>query len=167
MTDRFGNRVSAGHRIVFSVSGASPTAGPVIVVTDANGEAKFCYAGTKAGNDTITPFADNNPNTEQDDGEPSDTATKTYRPGPPETVALAPATATNVAGEEHCVTATVEDRFGNRVEAGTAVFFSVTGVNPRDPVEKTTNADGQASFCLTETFDTLEHHLRASRSPGA
>jgi hypothetical protein len=122
----------------------------VVVPTDANGEAEFCYTGTNAGVDTITAFADNNANATRDDGEPADTATKTYRPGPPATVEVTPAADENTVGEEHCVTATVEDRFGNTVEAGTKVFFTVTGANTAGGTE-TTDANGQAEFCYTGT----------------
>src|SRR5918997_1450261 len=149
--DEFGNRVGADHPIVFEVTGANE-AGPTTVTTNAEGQARFCYTGTNAGEDIITAYADNDGDGQRDVDELPGTATKTYRPGPPATVEVTPTTAVNVAGEEHCVTATVEDEFGNRVEAGTAVFFTVTGVNPTtDPVEKTTNANGQAEFCYTGT----------------
>jgi uncharacterized protein (DUF2141 family) len=157
VTDRFGNPVGPGHPIRFSVSGANPTAEDVVVATNAEGKAEFCYIGTKAGTDTITAFFDANANTNLDQGEPSDTATKVYRPGPPATVDLAPKADENTVGEEHCVTATVKDEFGNLVEAGTAVFFSVTGVNPTAaPVKKTTDANGQAIFCYTGTKAGLD-----------
>jgi adhesin/invasin len=152
VTDEFGNPVAAGHPIRFSVSGANPTASDVVVPTDANGEAEFCYTGTKAGTDTITAFFDENTNMTLDEGEPADTATKIYRPGPPATVELEPAVDENTVGERHCVTATVEDEFGNRVEAETKVFFTVTGANPTAaPVVEVTNANGEATFCYTGT----------------
>ena len=159
VTDRFGNAVNAGTTVYFSVSGANPTALPTPVVTGAAGTAEFCYTGTNKGTDTITAYIDNNTNTQQDDGEPADTATKTYRAAAPAAVEVTPLTATNVVGEEHCVTATVTDRFGNTVDAGVAVFFSVTGANPSaGPSTVKTDGSGQATFCYTGTkvgMDTI------------
>ena len=147
VTDRFGNP-TPNIAVVFSVSGANPQPATK-VTTDANGQAKFCYTGTKAGGDVITAFADTNGNGQADAGEPTGTATKTYKPGPPASVTLAPPTADNVAGEEHCVTATVTDRFDNPVP-GAAVTFSVSGANTAAGAG-VTDANGQARFCYTGT----------------
>lgn len=78
-TDATGKPVT-GTPIVFSVTGANPTAAPVTVMTDANGQAKFCYTGKKVGLDVITAFADADKDTQQDATEPLATATKTYLP---------------------------------------------------------------------------------------
>jgi protocatechuate 3,4-dioxygenase beta subunit len=125
----------------FSVSGPNgPLAGSDL--TDANGQADFCYTGTHAGDDTITATAQGGTN-------PSDTATKTYAAAAPATLDVEPATATNVAGDEHCVTATVEDEFGNPVP-GVTVDFAVSGPNANGGVG-VTDANGVASFCYTGT----------------
>ena len=50
----------------------------------------------------------------------------------PDTIALAPATATNTVGEDHLVTATVEDEFGNPI-AAESVHFAVTGAGRQIP----------------------------------
>src|SRR5207244_1229322 len=110
--------------VVFSVTGANSAGGTQ--TTDASGEATFCYTGTVAGLDAITAFADANKNGVMDVGEPSDTAAKTWTPGPPATLTLSPKTATNVVDSQHCVTATVKDQYGNATPAIT-VRFSVTG----------------------------------------
>ncbi len=68
-------------------------------------------------------------------------------PAVPASVTLTPATDTNRAGEEHCVTATVRDQFGNTV-AGVKVVFSVTGAATKSGTQ-TTDADGNARFCYT------------------
>jgi hypothetical protein len=149
--DRFGNP-TPGIIVQFSVAGANSAAGAE--ATDANGQATFCYTGTKAGTDTITAFADTNASTTQDNGEPGDTATKVYEPGPPAKVVLEPATATNKAGEEHCVTATVTDTFDNPTP-GIAVAFSVSGANSASG-SGTTDADGEATFCYTGTVAGLD-----------
>jgi Bacterial Ig-like domain (group 1) len=70
-------------------------------------------------------------------------------PGAPATVTLSPATATNKAGEQHCVTATVRDASGNPTP-GIEVVFSVSGANSAGGT-KTTDANGQATFCYTGT----------------
>ena len=145
--DAFGNP-NPDVAVVFSVSGANSAGGTV--TTDEDGEAVFCYTGTRAGEDTITAFADTNGNGTRDTGEPEGVATKIYTPADPAELELTPETATNEAGEEHCVTATVSDRFGNRTP-GIVVRFSVTGANPQPSTVRTTDANGQAIFCYTGT----------------
>jgi hypothetical protein len=131
----------------FSATGANSASGSD--VTDVNGEATFCYTGTVAGTDTITAYADTNGNGVQDAGEPGDTATKIWTPGPPATLSLSPKTATNTVDAQHCVTATVTDQFGNPTP-GITVRFSVTGsVNASGTGTSPTDANGQATFCYT------------------
>jgi hypothetical protein len=65
--------------------------------------------------------------------------------GPPATLTISPAAATNTVGQEHCVTAAVEDVAGNRVPRVT-VRFSVAGASS-DGGSDTTNANGEAAFC--------------------
>jgi hypothetical protein len=60
-------------------------------------------------------------------------------------VALAPKTATNPVGTEHCVTATVEDQYGDALE-GIDVDFAVTGANPSTG-SAMTSTEGEAGFC--------------------
>ena len=71
--------------------------------------------------------------------------TVTVTPGPPATVTLHPLAAMNPVDTQHCVTATVEDRFGNRTP-GITVVFSVTGSNTTSGARRT-DTDGQAEFC--------------------
>ncbi len=63
------------------------------------------------------------------------------------TLTLTPKTATNAAGQQHCVTATVQDAFGDPV-AGVTVRFSVSGSDSTSG-SGTTDANGQATFCYT------------------
>jgi hypothetical protein len=58
---------------------------------------------------------------------------------------LAPRTATNTVDAQHCVTATVRDRFGAPSD-GVEVVFEVRGAN-RAGATQATDAAGQASFC--------------------
>ena len=69
--------------------------------------------------------------------------------GPPDQLELSPSTATNIAGDEHCVTATVTDADGNPVP-DTTVRFSVSGANTGSG-NATTDSDGEAEFCYTGT----------------
>jgi hypothetical protein len=149
----------SGVIVRFSVTGANSTSGSA---TTAAGVATFCYTGTYAGTDTISAYADVNNNNVQDAGEPSDTATKTWTAGAPATLTLAPAADTNEVGETHCVTATVEDAFGNPV-SGVRVYFSVptspaTHASPSSD-SAVTNSSGQAQFCFTASLpgeDTID-----------
>jgi Ca2+-binding RTX toxin-like protein len=68
----------------------------------------------------------------------------------PSVISLDPAAATNTVGDDHTVTATVEDEFGNLV-AGEAVHFDVTGGGTPVPAggDDTTDASGEATFTFT------------------
>lgn len=149
----FGAQPVPGVTVRFAITGANSASGSC--VTGTNGQCTFTYTGTIAGPDTINAFADTNDNGTQGAGEPSGVATKTWTPGPPATLTLAPATATNVVGFTHCVTATVRDVFGN-VVPGVNVIFSIpnattTNASPAS-ASATTNASGQAQFCFTATL---------------
>jgi hypothetical protein len=76
--DAFGN-VTPGITVDFSVNPTTfrtPPSGTA--VTDANGQAQFCYTSALPGNDTITAFADTDDSGAQDGTEPSGTAAKTW-----------------------------------------------------------------------------------------
>jgi Bacterial Ig-like domain (group 1) len=80
VTDAFGNPVP-GVTVRFSVptavaTFASPSSGSD--VTDASGEATFCYSASLPGVDAIHAFADTNNDGGQDPGEPFGDATKTW-----------------------------------------------------------------------------------------
>jgi hypothetical protein len=137
-----------GVTVRFSVTGTAGNSAAGSVDTDANGLAQFCYQGpTKPGDDSINAYADSNGNGVQDPGEPSDVAAKTWVPGPPAALTLAPKVATNIVGSQHCVTATATDGFGNPTPSIT-VRFSVTG-SVTASGSSTTDASGQATFCYT------------------
>jgi hypothetical protein len=68
-------------------------------------------------------------------------------PGPPATLDLTPAVASNPVDSEHCVTATAKDAAGDPTPDVT-VRFSVTGsITTSGP--RTTDANGEATFCYT------------------
>jgi hypothetical protein len=76
--DAFGN-VTPGITVDFSVVPTTfrvPPSGTA--VTDAAGQATFCYTSALTGTDTITAFADTDLSGAQNGTEPSDTATKTW-----------------------------------------------------------------------------------------
>jgi hypothetical protein len=74
--DTLGNPV-VGATVVFTVTGANNPMSASIV-TDANGQATFCYIGTNQGLDTITAFVDKNRDGRLNPGEPVATATKIW-----------------------------------------------------------------------------------------
>jgi hypothetical protein len=67
---------------------------------------------------------------------------------------LSPQEAVNEVGTQHCVTATVQDEFGQPVQ-GVLVVFDVEGASEldQDPADEdgtsTTNSQGEATFCYT------------------
>jgi hypothetical protein len=144
VTDAAGAPV-AGVAVQFTVSGANTANGTV--TTGADGTATFCYTGTTAGEDMIAAVA-------QGGNNPRDTATKTYEPGAPFRVLLDPSTATNTVDDEHCVTATVADRFGNPI-SGVKVRFTVTGPGATSG-SATTGSNGQTTFCYRSALPGLD-----------
>lgn len=76
--DAFGN-VTPGITVDFSVAPTTfrtPASGTA--VTDAAGEAPFCYTSALPGDDVISAFADTNGDSVQNGTEPADTAAKTW-----------------------------------------------------------------------------------------
>jgi hypothetical protein len=151
LTDSSGAAVT-GAAIKFSVSGANTAAG--VGVTNTSGQATFTYTGTNAGTDTIFACYDADL-----DGtcEASATATKKWVAGPPAKVVVNPPAATNTVGQQHCVTATVTDAFGNP-NANVTVYFNVGPSGPTtfpSPSSGTrvTNASGvTGQFCYTASL---------------
>jgi hypothetical protein len=85
--------------------------------------------------------------------------TKLLAVGAPAHLDLQPVTATNMVGQQHCVTATVTDAAGQPVP-GVTVVFSVptaaeTGASPASG-SFTTNSAGQATFCYTATLPGVD-----------
>jgi hypothetical protein len=141
--DRFAN-ATPDSTVRFQVTGAANTSGSA--TTDASGEATFCYTGPPVpGVDAITAHADTDGDQERDLDEPIGTAAKTWVAGPPATVTLTPQVATNPVGTQHCVSAAVQDAFGNAT-SGVTVRFQVTGA-VNTGASATTGDNGQAVFC--------------------
>jgi len=73
-------------------------------------------------------------------------------PPPPATLTLEPTAAINAVGEQHCVTATVEDASGNPTP-GITVRFAVDGAQATFSTPAngsgTTDANGEATFCFS------------------
>jgi hypothetical protein len=130
----------------FAVSGANTATGSP--VTNASGQAQFCYVGTSPGNDTVTAFADANGNGTREASEPQATASVTYQPaapGGPTSLTLSPASAARSAGSQHCVVASARNAEGAPTP-NVIVRFTVAGANAATG-GATTNVLGQAQFC--------------------
>jgi hypothetical protein len=129
--------------IVFAVAGSVTASGSC--TTDAAGTCSFDYAGpTVPGSDEVLAFADTDGDGVQGPGEPGASAARTWVPGPPAAVVLAPAAAENPVGTSHTVAALVADAFGNPL-GGVSVLFAVTG-SVSASAECTTDASGQCSI---------------------
>lgn len=122
--------------------------------TDANGQVSWTYVSNgQTGTDTIQACF-----TDPGGRERCAEAFKTWVAGAPASLTLTPPTDTNAVGEQHCVTATVRDAFGNPVP-GVTVRFSV---GPGVPMTTTfpspssgsavTDSNGQATFCYTASL---------------
>jgi hypothetical protein len=152
VTDVFDNP-NPDEPVRFVVTGT--TQKQATVRTNNGGVAEYCYTSTQAGQDAIHAWADSvEEDNEQDPGEPSDDATKTWHPGDPATVLLTPKTSTNEVGTQHCVKAEVRDQFGNPTP-GERIVFDVEGASEQDaqPADEdgsdTTDPGGNAQHCYT------------------
>ncbi len=110
-----------------------------MLTTDADGMAVFCYTPTNPGEDEV----------EFNNGELYDTTTvmvqEELEPPTPTTLTVDPETAAVEPGEEVCITATLEDQYGDPL-AGEMIDIEIEGANPVVSMS-TTNADGQVIFC--------------------
>jgi hypothetical protein len=137
--------VSAGCPIGFSFNPSFPTGsltGPQTIPF-----VETITAPTTAGSYTCTVTAVTTP------GGPTSavqTVNVEVTPGDPATLDLTPASATNVVDQQHCVTAHVEDAFGNDTP-GITVEFSVSPTTFHTPSSGSddTNASGDAEFCYS------------------
>src|SRR5205823_5803301 len=129
VTDTAGGAASTPTGTVSWASDGTGSFSAATCTLDAGGKCSVDYTPTAIGTGTHTITGDYGGDAKH--GQSTGTTTVTVRPGPPASVSVSPANATNTAGEEHCVTATVKDAYGNTAEAGVTVYFSVTGANPR------------------------------------
>jgi hypothetical protein len=120
-----------GAEVLFEVTGTHPQ--EATATTDADGEATFTYTGDTEGTDDITACT-NEDGSLPDDCDtatgPSDDAVKHWvDPDPELQLFLEPEESTNVVGEDHTVTATVNDEDGP-VE-GAEVLIEIDGAHDR------------------------------------
>src|SRR5207249_9203168 len=113
------------------------------VMSDKNGKANCTYGGVVAGTETITAFADTNKDGALDNGEPSDTATKTWRSAPATKITLAPKGDDNKSTRLNCSHASTTYAIG-RARLQT-VSFTVTGANPHSEALPT-DTNGNVTF---------------------
>ena len=79
--------------------------------------------------DTTVAFADTNLNDGQDAGEANAAATTTWTDEPADSLTLAPTSATNTIGSQHCVDGNVLEA-GGLPQGNRKVVFSVGGGTP-------------------------------------
>jgi len=143
-----------GATVTFEVTDGPGTLDPVTDVTGASGEATTTLTSTEAGNSTIkasTSICGYNIST---DGEAynSDPAEKEWIYA---RIKIDPPEDTNVVGDSHNLTATVETSTNGTdwdpYEGATVTFEVTDGPGTLDPVTDVTDADGEAETTLTST----------------
>ena len=113
------------------------------------------YSSTKASQQTITASYEGDLIHQPSSG----STVVVVEPGPPAVVTLDPPADENPVDTQHCVTATVTDRFGNPTP-NIAVVFSVTGSNSATGTDRT-DAVGEAEFCYTGVLIGIVDVIRA------
>ena len=132
-----------GAPISWSLAGVGGFVGTPDPSADLNGEARATITSTEPGQSTVTASVEGT--------SLSATATKDWLPGPPDSITLVPASASNLVGTNHTVVATVKDGYGN-VIPGQAVTWTIqSGPGSIVSSDPTTNASGQASATITST----------------
>ena len=165
--DRASNLVGTSHTVTASLSEeGSPLNGALIAfeilagpnegvtssaTTDSSGEAPFTYTGTAVDVDTIQACA-----RDGNSGRICDQALKQWiLVAPVRTLDLSPASASNLVGTSHTVTATVAD--GDQAVGGALVVFEViSGPTVGVTGSATTNSSGNAPFAYTGTATGLD-----------
>jgi uncharacterized repeat protein (TIGR01451 family) len=143
-----------GATVTFEVTDGPGTLDPVTDVTGASGEATTTLTSTEAGNSTVTASASICGYNISTDGEAynSDPAEKEWIYA---RIKIEPPEDTNVVGDSHNLTATVETSTNGTdwdPYPGATVTFEVTdGPGTLDPVTDVTDADGEAKTTLTST----------------
>jgi hypothetical protein len=130
--------------VLFSVHGPNQQTG-VAVTTAADGTAHFTDPGTNAGTDTITACADTNDNGSCDAGEPTATATATFKDVTAPTISLTvpPDGATYAPGAAATVSFSCAD------EPGGSGVATCSGTQPSGAALNTT--PGTHTFAVTAT----------------
>ena len=138
--------VASGKQVGFRVT-AGPNAGTTSLdTTDSSGNATFSYSSTLTGTDVIVAWIDLDTDGVQDAGEPQAAAVKIWQSsGAVSSIALAPASDTNVVGSAHALTATVTPPL-----SGVLVRFEVlAGPHAGATGADVTDANGRATHRYT------------------
>ena len=100
-------------------------------------------------------------------GQGQDTASVTFVPDVPFSLTLAARPVSLTVGSGSILTATVADRFNNRVASGKRVTFAKDLAGTLAPQVSTTNANGIATSRVTITVASLAHITATSETPTA
>jgi len=143
-----------GATVTFNVTSGPGTLDPVTDDTDASGEAKTTLTSTEAGNSTVTASTsicgyDLSTNGTANNSKPAEKewVYARIKIDPPEDI--------NVVDDSHNFTATVETSTNNITwdpyEGATVTFNVTSGPGTLNPINATTNIDGEAKTTLTST----------------
>jgi uncharacterized repeat protein (TIGR01451 family) len=141
--------------VTFNVTSGPGSLDPVTDVTDANGEATTTLTSTLAGTSIVEASTSVYGYDISTDGE-------AYNSGPAQKdwvyarIRITPSEATNVVGDLHELTATVETSTNGTYwlsyEGATVTFEITSGPGDLDPLSAVTNSTGQATTILTSTL---------------
>ena len=149
LRDDAGNPVD-GATLRWSVSGANATAASSPIHTGADGSAQLSYAGTQAGEDTITVFADSDGDGARGESEPQRSVS--VRWDSPLSLDQS-GWGTGRVGSQQSFQAILRRPDGTTI-ANADIRWSVTGVNPSSTTDLVrTNEYGAASIALKARHD--------------
>ena len=140
-------------------------------ITNAFGRAELTYVGNQAGTDSVVATG-----TYQSQNAFSNSVTVTWNASMTASVTLSPTGASAPINTSKTFTATLKDDTGAAI-VGATIRFSVTGANPVSGTNRTTAADGTATFSYTGTvagsdtvsafYDEDNDSIQEGDEPGA
>jgi len=140
----------AGETVTFAITGGPGELSPLSAVTDAQGQATATLSSTEVGSSQVTASYDG-----LVEGASVDiTSNEAEKDWIEVRLSLTPEADTNVVGDDHVFTATLEwtsDGVTWQPVAGEEIAFELSGVGELSPLSAVTDGSGQATTTLTST----------------
>jgi adhesin/invasin len=154
VTDQFGNPVADGTFVTITKDSGVFVNSPLQTMS---GSANSVFSSTIAATRRITA----------ESGLDRDTRSVTFVPDVPFSLTLMARPVSQTVGLSSILTATVADRFNNRVTSGRSVTFTKDLAGTIVPQVSTTNANGIATSRVTITVASLAHITATGETPTA
>ena len=160
VTATSGNFPVADQPVTFEAEGPDMVHGPYTVLTNADGEALFCYRGPLTQQvHELNAYVDSNGNGTEEEDEANDGGSVFWHDVQ---IEVNPDGGFEPVGEEHCETAHVTAFGGGPVPDQPVILeaYNSAGDLVHGPTREVTDSDGEALFCYTGPSTAADHELR-------